>query len=196
MVTVTIYAGYLSAHFAAIWIIEWCALYLDFMEFAQNLDIQNGASHGIWCADISHCHRFANMVSVAAGGDIANGFTIFQNGLLAVTSHPPREFRFRPFRRVRKIVLPTKRLMKRPIRFLTLHRTKKTPRDTDCISSSDLVLASSRTRFVRTLETDLALESDTAPPRSLHSSSSFVLRPSSRGGRGGGGGGYVLVVAV
>ena len=29
---------------------------------------------------------------------------------------------------------------------------------------------------MRTLETDLALESDTAPPRSLHSSSSFVLR--------------------
>ena len=55
-------------------------------------------------------------------------------------------------------------------------RTEGRKHGRDCISSSDLVLRSSRTRFVRTLETDLALESDMAPPRSLHSSSSFVLR--------------------
>ena len=42
-----------------------------------------------------------------------------------MTSHPPREFRFRPFRRVRKLVLSTKRPVKRPVRLLTLQRTKK-----------------------------------------------------------------------
>ena len=42
-----------------------------------------------------------------------------------MTSHPPREFRFRPFRRVRELVLSTKRSVKRPVRLLTLHRTKK-----------------------------------------------------------------------
>ena len=51
--------------------------------------------------------------------------TIFQNRLLPVTSHPPRELRFRPFRRIREVVLPTKRLVKRPVRLLTLHRTEK-----------------------------------------------------------------------
>jgi hypothetical protein len=51
--------------------------------------------------------------------------TVFQNRLLPVTSHPPREFRFRPFRRVRKLVLSTKRPVKRPVRLLTLQRTKK-----------------------------------------------------------------------
>ena len=42
-----------------------------------------------------------------------------------MTSHPPRELRFRPFRRIREVVLPTKRLVKRPVRLLTLHRTEK-----------------------------------------------------------------------